>query len=361
MSTKSAPPFAVFRVDGSATMGGGHVRRCASLADGLIRAGWRVAFAGLVSPEAIGLSGTVDAFDIQVFDQSADGPRLLRNSWPDGCDLLIVDHYQLDEGFERQCAGWARRMLVIDDLANRRHDCDVLVDQTPGREARDYRAIVNAGCALFMGPDYALLDSRFAAARSRMRRDFGAVRRLLVTFGYADQFGITALALEGVLQSGVRAAVDIVFGLEPPDIARIHGLVSRLSPASQIHFNTRDMVSMIMRADLAIGAGGVSSLERCCLGLPSLLVTLAENQQGNADALAERGAAVALGGLGNVDTALIARTLCELAADREKRETMGKAAALVTDGSGVERVVQYVSNSPALSPGTSDPSMDANR
>src|SRR4051794_40465413 len=113
MNARPAPPFAVFRVDGSATMGGGHVRRCASLADGLIRAGWRVTFAGLVSPEAIGLSNAVDAFEIRVFDQSAEGPRLLRNAWPDGCDLLVVDHYQLDERFERECAGWARRILVI--------------------------------------------------------------------------------------------------------------------------------------------------------------------------------------------------------------------------------------------------------
>jgi UDP-2,4-diacetamido-2,4,6-trideoxy-beta-L-altropyranose hydrolase len=359
MKAVTAPPFAVLRVDGSATLGGGHLRRCASLADGLTRAGWRVAFAGQVNPEAIERPGVIDALEIQSVDQSADGPWLLRNAWPDGCDLLIVDHYELDENFERECSGWARRILVIDDLANRCHNCDVLVDQTPGREARDYRNIVNAGCKLFMGPDFALLDRRFAIARSRLQRDFGAVRRLLVTFGYADLYGVTAMALEGILQSGLKAAVDIVFGFEPPDIGRVRELASQLSPDSQLHFNLRDMVSVIMRADVAIGAGGVSSLERCCLGLPSLLVTLAENQQGNVDALMRRGAAVALGRLADTDPALIARELRELSANRERREAIGKAAVLVTDGSGVERIVRYVTNSPTLSPGTSKPSMDA--
>jgi len=289
MNAVTAPPFAVFRVDGSAALGGGHVRRCASLADGLARAGWRVAFAGVVNPEALEFPGTSNAFEIQPFGQSADGPRLLRNAWPDGCDLLIIDHYQLGESFERGCAGWARRILVIDDLANRRHNCDVLVDQTPGREAQDYQDIVNAGCTLFMGPDFALLDPRFAAARSRLQRNFGSVRRLLVTFGYADLFGATVMTLEGILQSGLEVPVDIVFGFEPPDITRIRELVARLSPASRMHFNTRDMVSMIMRADVAIGAGGVSSLERCCLGLPSLLVTLAEEPAGQHGCFDEAG------------------------------------------------------------------------
>ncbi len=361
MNVVTASPFAVFRVDGSAALGGGHLRRCAVLADRLVRAGWRVAFAGLMNPEIIEVPGAAHGFEIQVVDQSADGPRKLRNAWPDGCDLLIVDHYQLDQAFESQCRGWAQRILVIDDLANRRHNCDTLVDQTPGRDAREYQNIVSAGCALFMGPEFALLDPRFAVARNGFRRDFGAVRRLLVTFGYADLFGLTALALEGILQSGIEAAVDIVFGFEPPDIARVRELASRLPPESQIHVNTRDMVSMIMRADVAVGAGGVSSLERCCLGLPSLLVTLAENQQGNTDALVRRGAVVALGCPGDIDPAVIARELRGLFADREKREAMGVAAALVTDGSGVERIVQYVADGLTVSPGTSNPSVDAGR
>jgi UDP-2,4-diacetamido-2,4,6-trideoxy-beta-L-altropyranose hydrolase len=314
------------------------------LADGLAAAGWGIAFASRVQPGSAGLLDAIKAFEIERIDEAADDARLLRELWPSGCDLLIVDHYHLDEVFESRCRGWARRILVIDDLANRRHDCDALVDQTPGRNEADYGNWVGRNCALFMGPAFALLDPRFAEARGRFRRDFGAVRRLLVSFGYSDSFGVTAMALEGILQSQVAAAVDIVFGFRPPDIARVEGLASGLPVASRMHFNTRDMISLIMHADAAIGAGGVSSLERCCLGLPSLVVTLAENQQGNAEALMRRGAAVALGYFRNTDAAMIARQLRAIAADRDMREAMGVAAARVTDGSGVERIVRYCTN-----------------
>jgi UDP-2,4-diacetamido-2,4,6-trideoxy-beta-L-altropyranose hydrolase len=343
MNVSVTSPLVVFRVDGSAVLGGGHVRRCLMLANGLARAGWRVGFASKASLQEIGFLDAISAFEMLIVDEVVDEPCLLRNRWQDGCELLIVDHYELDQSFERGCRGWAGRILVIDDLAGRCHDCDVLIDQTPGRQARNYEDIVSRGCALFLGPDYALLDPRFAAARSRFQREYDSVFRVLVTFGYSDRAGVTAMALEGILRSRIGAAVDVVFGIEPPDIEYVRTLASQL-PGSRIHINTDEMVSLIMRADLAIGAGGVSALERCCLGLPSMLITLAENQQGNADALMQRGAAVALGGVKDVSVAKIARELLALSFDGETRMAMGRAAALVTDGSGVDRIVRYFTN-----------------
>src|ERR1700676_657147 len=110
----TAPPFVVFRVDGSAGLGGGPLRRCGMLAGGFAASGLRIAFSSRVNSENIEFISAINAFEIQAVDQSADEADVLRNAWPEGCDLLIVDHYQLDEGFECRCRGWPRRLLVID-------------------------------------------------------------------------------------------------------------------------------------------------------------------------------------------------------------------------------------------------------
>src|ERR1700748_3553478 len=133
-----ASPHAIFRTDASVTIGGGHVRRCIALADALADSGWSI---GFVCSAA---AGNVV-------------PELRRRAYPitepadfksERCALLAVDDYRLDAAFETPCRRWAERILVIDDLANRRHDCDFLTDQSPARRAEDYASIVPPDCVL---------------------------------------------------------------------------------------------------------------------------------------------------------------------------------------------------------------------
>lgn len=137
--------------------------RCLTLAAALQGAGWRCAFA--CNPEAAQTVKALGEAGLPV--APAEG---LAAAWPDGCDLLVVDHYGLDAGWEAAQRPWARRVLAIDDLADRPHDCDLLLDGNLGRQAVDYAGRVPAGCTLLVGARYALLRG---SSRRRARRPSG--------------------------------------------------------------------------------------------------------------------------------------------------------------------------------------------
>jgi UDP-2,4-diacetamido-2,4,6-trideoxy-beta-L-altropyranose hydrolase len=255
-----------------------------------------------------------------------------------GCDLLVVDHYGLDARFERACRPWAKTILVIDDLADRPHDCDILLDQTPGRQASDYASLVPGNCTVLAGSQFALLDPRFRQARERLGAPNDQVRRVLVSFGGTDPAGATRRALEALAVAKLGAAVDVVLGTASADMGQIQQLAAQLDPPDAVHVSVDDMAGMIARADMAIGAGGVSALERCCLGMPSITITIADNQRKLADELAQAGATENLGPVSKLRLGDIADAVSGLASDPAWRRKMRAAALAVADGLGVARV-----------------------
>ncbi len=271
-------------------------------------------------------------------DETPDPAAGFYAAIPGGCDLLVVDRYGLDERFERSCRPWARRILVIDDLADRRHDCNVLLDQSPGRQTADYRPLVPPDCSILIGPDYALLDQRFGMARAKVRRRDGTVRRILVSLGATDPNGITVLALAALQRAKLGIPVDVIIGSANPHRAEVRAAAQRLTPPAVVHVEVDDMAALIERTDLAIGAGGVSALERCCLGVPSILVMLAENQRNNAEALAKVGAALVVEETKLRDCDAFADAVRALAQDFARRAVMSAVAAKLTDGLGAIRV-----------------------
>ena len=132
------PPLAIIRADASKHIGGGHVMRCLALGFELVKKGWMCALASrrdTFETVPVLLNSGIEFYSFQG-PENEEGLEL-RRQWPAGCELLIVDHYQRDEAFESACRGWAERIMVVDDLANRYHDCDILLDQTFGRREKD--------------------------------------------------------------------------------------------------------------------------------------------------------------------------------------------------------------------------------
>lgn len=323
------PCKAIFRTDASVTIGGGHVRRCLVLADALAEAGWKI---GFVCGAAA--SGVVPALAARGY--AVTEPAEFEKA-PVRCDLLVVDDYRLDAGFEHAARGWAERILVIDDLANRAHECDVLLDQSPGRVRAAYAALAPKECELLLGPSYALLDSRFRVAR-RQRRTVRKVERIFVNFGTTDTANASNLALDAISAAQLGAAIDIVIGGAAPHLAALRTKLTALGAGVSLHVDVDDVAALMRRADLAIGAGGVGALERCALGLPSAIVTVADNQHANAEALAASGAAVYWGDIGSRSVNEIAAALKRLVADQAGRAAMSEAAAALVDGLGAARV-----------------------
>ncbi|MGQ0662586.1 MAG: UDP-2,4-diacetamido-2,4,6-trideoxy-beta-L-altropyranose hydrolase [Pseudomonadota bacterium] len=334
--------LAVFRADAGERIGAGHVMRCLALAEGLGAVGWRCGFA--VAPGTLEVAPALarSGHEILLLDgEEREEPQALAWRWP-GAALLVVDHYRRDATFERSCRPWAARILVIDDLADRPHCCDGLIDSALGRMASDYAPLVASGCRLFLGPDYAPLRPQFARARPRAlarRRRAGPVRRILVGLGATDPDNMTAQVLDALARTAIEADIDIVLGSAAPHLKAVAELARALPKRASLRVDIEDMAGLMADADLAIGAAGSSAWERCCLGLPSALIVLGADQAHGARELDRRGAARLLGRPADLDRGALAATLHALARDQAGRAAMSEHAAALCDGEGRRRIV----------------------
>lgn len=323
--------LAVFRADASPQIGGGHIARCMTLANCLRTQGWRCVF--VVMPPTLATMPGLAASGLEVVGvDSADAPLPHAIG---AIDLLVVDHYGLNADFEQAQRGRAERILVIDDLADRPHDCDVLLDATPGRDASAYDGLTAAATLLLLGPEYALLRPEFALARRDLpyaRKSHGRPR-LAVGFGATDPGNLTSIALQALAECDRSADATIMLGPAAPH----RDSVARLAEQTGARLLTpdADVAAVLSASDLALGAGGSSALERCCLGLPSLIVVAADNQRANAQALAGLGAAMVVE---RPEPAVLAQALSRLLDDPVGLDAMAAAALKVCDGSGALRV-----------------------
>ncbi|NIA69026.1 UDP-2,4-diacetamido-2,4,6-trideoxy-beta-L-altropyranose hydrolase [Pelagibius litoralis] len=330
----------VFRADASAALGGGHVMRCLTLAKSLEKLGWQCGFA--VNATALEIIPALAGEDILVLDSiMAAEAENIRKNWPDGADWLIVDHYERDAGWEAGCRGWAKNILVIDDLADRPHDCDVLLDQTPGRASDDYAGLVPPGTRLLTGCDYALLRPAFAGNRQTSlarRTGAGRLNRILVSIGATDPDNHSLVALQAIAESGLPLAVDVVLGAAAPHRSAVSAQIETMGKEVRLHVDVANMPELMARADLAIGAAGTSTWERCCLGLPSLMLVVAENQRLIAERIATTGAARVISGPRDALADRIAGALRDLADDGDALSDMAAKAARICDGRGCDRL-----------------------
>ncbi len=349
----------LIRADASATLGAGHVMRCLTLARGLIGRGDEVHFAS--RPLAPALARLVEAAGCSLHLLPPPGAETRGEpdaGWENDAaetgavaeaigavDWLVVDHYGIDCRWQQRLRHHARRLLVIDDLANRAHDCDCLLDMNQGRRAADYRSWVDPGCRLLLGPDYALIRPEFRRLREEAAagtRKFADVERVLVSMGGTDALDVTARVLDGIASAGLACAVDVVLTSAAPHLEAVRRQCHGFAGRCHLHVDVADMAALMAAADLAVGAGGSSSWERCCLGLPTLLVVTADNQRPGAEALCGAGAAVCLGNAEVVDAAVLAAALRDWTADVAGLRRMSERAAGICDGLGVERVLRVM-------------------
>ncbi len=331
---------AVFRCDASPTIGAGHVVRCRALADALRRDGWSCSFVcaddGDVAIRALAGAG----HELVLLPRrTADDPEALRARWPDGCALLVVDHYDLDAEFETACRGWAERILVIDDLADRAHDCDFIVEQAPTGMTARYQNLLPGHCRMLTGPRYALLRSQFAEDRfSHLARSGRQTDRVFVMFGATDAKALSPMAAEAIMLANDRLHADVVIGSMAPTLGKLRRLAEQSAGRIAVHLDEARPAMLMLRACIAIGAAGGNAWERCCMGLPTLVLQTGANQSRYAAALSAAGAARFLGHHDEVSVDDIAEALSDVLAAPADLETMSRASAVMCDGLGAGRV-----------------------
>lgn len=361
----------VFRVDASIQIGTGHVMRCLTLADALKDSGAECHFicrehnghllsfirdkGYVVHPLAhaendeaalrvVGKTSLAHAAWLGV-SQEEDAKQcktILASLQP---DWLIIDHYAIDASWELMLSDNYRQLMVIDDLADRNHLCDLLLDQTFGRNTQDYQPLVPDSCILLCGSEYALLRPEFAALRpfSLQRRENPKLEHLLITMGGVDKDNATGQVLDA-LRSCVlpeSCKITVVMGSTAPWLRNVQQQAVELPWPAVVKVNVHDMALLMADSDLAIGAAGATSWERCCLGLPTILLVLADNQHEIAINLKQINAAKVIVKKEHLGVCLPS-LLASLISLPTQLTRMSEAAADILHGHGVSAVIKHL-------------------
>lgn len=328
------------RADAGPELGSGHVVRCANLVQRLRDTGELVVLAASDVPPA--LAEWLHAQDLSVSrvppltEGVEDAASCLRLGLSP--DLVIVDHYALDAQWESVMRSSGATVVVIDDLADRPHECDFLIDPSPGEDLRvRYEGLVPDDARLFLGPAFALLREDFLRPDLARVRD-GTIQRVLVFLGGGVTSGQVLAVLEAIDSlEGPLLEVVALLGYSFPDPAPVHDFAAGRDWLSVVGV-TDDVPALMSWADLAVGSCGGASWERCALGLPALAAVTAGNQLDNAKGLTRAGAAVVLGRVGDTTVETWARALQVLVEDPVQVRAMSSAALRLTSGSVAARV-----------------------
>lgn len=338
------------RVDASAQIGTGHVMRCLALASELKNRRHEVIF--LCRELKGNLIATIEASGFKVIKLQKPSGEIIKGSIPHShwlevsqqvdlqesldvagasvWDWIVTDHYGLDELWQK---GWQAKVLAIDDLADRRLHADILLDQNDlDQETTRYQDFIDQNCRRLIGPEYALLRDEFKNLRPKVKIRT-ELKSILVFLGGVD-LGNTTVQILKVLQPLSYNVKAIIGHLNPhyDDISRM--FKSRF----HIQKGTQNMAQDLLECDVAIGAGGVSTWERFCMGCPSIVVTIAANQEDVANSLQSLGYHIYLGR----DSAFSSEALLNALKKLEKPENLAQYSDMgqkLVDGRGCERVV----------------------
>ncbi|MBF0104351.1 MAG: UDP-2,4-diacetamido-2,4,6-trideoxy-beta-L-altropyranose hydrolase [Deltaproteobacteria bacterium] len=356
------------RVDASHTVGRGHLYRCLALADAFKRRGDAVFFICraqkgdaiewlrgrkghdvFVLPECKEQnSPAVDTGDYRDWLKGDPGTDSLETleaiKQAGGADLLVIDHYALDNDWERTVSGCVKKILVIDDLVSRKHFCDALVNPTVVDDAQACRGFVPSRCLVMTGPEYAPLRSEFLAERINQstKKRQGRVRDILIFPGGGDTDSFTAMLIEGIRQTRLPdARFHFVAG---GDSLAIKGMIKAQLSNHHCRFyaDVDNMASLMGQMDLYLGSGGSITWERCCLGLTGAVVSMEVNQFHFNKLLGEQGCHLFLGNRTDLGANDITTALQGLIKNQGQMAEMSAKSIRLVDGYGAQRVVEAI-------------------
>ncbi|PYE32757.1 UDP-2,4-diacetamido-2,4,6-trideoxy-beta-L-altropyranose hydrolase [Idiomarina fontislapidosi] len=355
------PDNVFFRADASLEIGSGHVMRCLALAVALEKKGIKIFFLsrphegnlisfvrdkgfsvvelGLPKENTPTTNGYEQWLGASSRADAMESLELLADI--QGTVWMVTDHYGIGDSWEKAIRKRVDKVVSLDDLANRKHDCDVLIDSSFERKAADYEGLVAEGTRILTGTKYCLLRSEFGQTRQKaVQRTFELpLNRILVTLGGVDIHNITKLVISELDQSNIpdNTHLDVVIGPASPHADALQTRANQSRLRVDINQGVNNMAERLMLADLCIGAVGSSVWERCCLGCPSLVATIAANQAEGTRKLESSGVVVSFsplvpGELKRVVDAIDVPTLKMLSVN----------GFSLVDGLGTERIVRVL-------------------
>ncbi len=363
------------RVDASTRMGSGHVMRCLTLASKLISQNLRIIFLTknhqgnlnhLIEQqgfELIKLSAPVESIEAQIDDKlwlgcsyQADAQECLHALTGLNIHLLIIDHYSLDHQWQAILKDklnsdlnkqYSTKFMVIDDLANRKHHCDILLDQTLGRIPQDYKELTPHHCQLLLGNEFIMLRDEFEGSRMKaesIREKTSEIKNILITMGGTDPDNIAESVLNWLIKfQKLNSNIQITLVANKTStffdklklIACNHKWISIVS-------NPQSMANLMLKAEVAIGSSGATAWERCCLGLPCISIISADNQQFLSEKLSNAGAIISLGHFSTINYTSFIKAITQILIEKDTYTNMVKNCFACCDGLGVNKVITAI-------------------
>jgi UDP-2,4-diacetamido-2,4,6-trideoxy-beta-L-altropyranose hydrolase len=329
-------------------MGTGHVMRCIALAQAWQDTGGRATFAMTAStPPALQTRLEAEGMNIAhlaaEWGSQDDAQQTTALAQQRGARWIIADGYHFGAAYQQQIKAAGLKLLLVDDYGHADHySADIVLNQNMTADEAMY-VRREPYTRLLLGTRYVLLRREFWPWRGWQREVVPVARKVLVTLGGSDPDNVTLLVMQALHQIAVEdVEVVVLAGGSNPHYDTLHDAAQAAPYVVHLRQNVRDMPELMAWADLCIGAAGSTSWERCLLGLPSLLVVLADNQQLIAEHLHAQGIATNLGRTGSVSAAELARAIAQLAHDADARAEMMRRGQALVDGRGAERIAERI-------------------
>ena len=331
---------AVFCFSASSIIGSGHSIRCNAFADILDETGWTIRF--IVGKETISTTSHItnsSEFICSTYESISELPNII--SKLDIIDLLIIDDYSVNKEIENNCRKYANKIVVIEDIPYKFHDCDVLIDQTLGREAEEYDSLLPKNTLRLVGSKYALLRKDFLNFRYKCWRKKKIAKKnksILISYGSLDEHDLVCKTIDVINNGKLDIDINIIISSASKFIDKIKKYQTKNNNIN-LYIDIKNVPEIISNSDLAIGSAGLSSLERCCLGLPSLIIETSDNQKELSKSLNKSGCAHYVGKFPDINWTQISAILKNLLGDHKQLEIMSFRSMVNVDGHGTLRTV----------------------
>ena len=362
------PLCVVFRTDASIQIGTGHVMRCLTLAEELTHQGHNCHFVCREHPGHLGDLIASKGHSLKLLPAPKDNlpkpesgaqlhyARWLGVPWQDDArqtldalkylkpDWLVVDHYALDAHWERTLSSAVEQIMVVDDLANRSHVCTILLDQNVlyERTRMRYQNLVNEDCMLVLGPENAILRPEYSNFAKVLPERDGVIARVLIFVGGSDPYHLTEQYLEALsVPEFHHLYVDVVIGKNHPSPKAVEKLIAARSK-TRLYYELPSLAALMVRSDLMLGAGGSTNWERMCLGLYSIVVSVADNQNEINTMLANNEFIHFLGKIDQVSSKVISDALRGVIRDPLKVKKISNKSRILVDGEGTKNIVTSI-------------------
>jgi UDP-2,4-diacetamido-2,4,6-trideoxy-beta-L-altropyranose hydrolase len=348
-----------FRADASYKIGSGHVMRSLVLADTLKARGCNILFISRlldghlvdlirdrgfeiiilgVEPSIADNTTNTDWLGVS---QQDDAKETIKNLKKRVIDIIFVDHYSLDILWEKLINPFIESIVVIDDLANRNHDCNFLIDQNfRNNNFNSYEGLVPDNCKTLLGLQYAILSPEYRELSNTISARTGSINRVLVYFGGTDWQNMTYLAIEVLSQREFSfLEVDVVIGSNYPFLLDLEKLISK-RPNTNLYQSLPSLAKLMSVADIAIGAGGTTLWERMSMGLPAIVVSLADNQILSCESLQKENLIDYLGSYKDLSNDILSTCLRERICSPEDNYKLSMRISEYVDGCGALKIAQ---------------------